>query len=321
MGARPLRLLRRRVIEEDRSHGRFREPGCLVTGAGGGLGRSHAMLLAGLGAAVVVNDLGGSVHGEGAGSSAADAVAAEIRAAGGVAIADYSSVGSPESGAAVVETALDEFGQVDVLVNNAGILRDRTFINLEPDDLHAVLEVHLRGAFYVTRPAFAHMKQRGYGRIVLTSSASGLFGNFGQSNHGAAKTGLVGLMNVLKLEGAKYDIHVNTIAPIAFTRMTENLLGELAQKFDPASVSPVVAYLASAECGHTGEVWSVGGGSVSRVFIGLTDGYFKHPEKEGPLTVSDVTANVGTIRSEDDYIVPFSSQDEFAKLGPRLLDT
>lgn len=298
----------------------FQDRVAIVTGAGGGLGRSHALLLAELGAAVVVNDLGGSVGGEGASESAADAVVGEIRDMGGVAVADYNSVDSDDGGTAIVQKALDEFGQLDVVVNNAGILRDSTLANLDADNLHAVLDVHLRGAFYVTRPAFTHMKQRGYGRIILTSSASGLFGNFGQSNYGAAKMGLVGLMNVLKLEGAKYDIRTNAIAPIAWTRMTEDLLGDMGEHFDPASVSPAVAYLASEECSHSGEVWSVGGGSVSRVFIGLADGYFKHPGKEGPLTVEDVVANVDLIRSEDGYIVPFSSQDEFAKLGPRLLD-
>ena len=291
----------------------------VITGAGGGLGRSYALLLAKLGAAVVVNDLGGSVHGEDADSSAADAVVEEIREAGGNAIADYSTVASPEGGAAIVEAGIEEFGQVDVLINNAGILRDKSFLKLEPDNIQAVLGVHLYGAFYVTRSAFAHMKEKRYGRVVLTSSASGLFGNFGQSNYAAAKMGLVGLMNVLKLEGAKHDILINTVAPIAGTRMTEDYLGEAAQKFDAASVAPAVAYLASSSCGHTGEIWSVGGGSVRRVFVGLSGGYFKHPGEEGPLTVEDVVANLDVIRREDDYSVPFSLQDELTGLIPRLL--
>ncbi len=298
----------------------FQDRVVIVTGAGGGLGRSHALLLAGLGAAVVVNDVGGSVHGEGASTSAADAVVEEIRAAGGMAVAEYSSVSTPAGGEAIVATALAEYGQLDVLVNNAGILRDKTFVNLEPEDAHAVLDVHLRGAFYVSRPAFAHMRERGYGRIIMTSSGSGVFGNFGQANYGAAKMGLVGLMNALKLEGSKYNIRVNTIAPIARTRMTEDLLGPVAEKFDPESVSPVVAYLASEECELNGEIWSAGAGSVSRVFVALTHGYFKHPDAEGPLSVDDVAAHVDEIRGEDGYVVPFSGQDEFAKLGPRLLD-
>jgi NAD(P)-dependent dehydrogenase (short-subunit alcohol dehydrogenase family) len=297
----------------------FAERVAIVTGAGGGLGREHALLLASRGAAVVVNDLGGDVHGEGASARAADAVVEEIRSAGGVAVADYASVSEPEAAAAIVQRAVDEFGRIDIVVNNAGILRDKSFVNLEWADLQAVLDVHLRGAFYVTRPAFAHMKEQGYGRIVVTSSGSGIMGNFGQSNYGAAKMGLVGLMNVLKIEGAKYGIKVNAVAPIARTRMTEDIFGDAVAHFDPRYVAPVVAYLASEECAVNGEVWSVGGGSVSRFFIGLTPGYFKHPDKEGVLTVEDVVKHIGDIRDEDGYIVPFSSQDEFAKLGPKLI--
>lgn len=297
----------------------FADRVAIVTGAGGGLGREHALLLASRGAAVVVNDLGGDVHGEGASASAADAVVEEIRSAGGVAVADYSSVSDPEAAAGIVQRAVDEFGRIDIVVNNAGILRDKSFINLEWADLQAVLDVHLRGAFYVTRPAFARMKEQGYGRVVMTSSGSGLMGNFGQSNYGAAKMGLVGLINVLKIEGAKYGIKVNAIAPIARTRMTEDIFGNAVAHFDPQHVAPVVAYLASEECAVNGEVWSVGGGSVSRFFIGLTPGYFKHPEKEGLLTIEDIVEHIGDIRDEDGYIVPFSSQDEFAKLGPKLI--
>ncbi len=205
------------------------------------------------------------------------------------------------------------------MINNAGILRDKSFAKMEWDDLDAVLDVHLRGAFYVTRPAFLHMKEQGYGRIVVTSSASGIMGNFGQANYGAAKMGLVGLMNVLKLEGAKYNIKANAVAPIARTRMTEDIFGEAIAHFDPEYVSPAVAYLVSEECAVNGEIWSVGGGSVSRFFIGLTEGYFKHPQRQGPLTVEDIVANLSEIRDEDGYIVPFSSQDEFAKLGPKLI--
>lgn len=295
----------------------FEDRVVIVTGAGGGLGREHALLLASRGAAVVVNDLGGSVAGEGASASAADAVVAEIEAAGGVAVAEYSSVAEPEGGAAVVQKAIDTFGRVDIVINNAGILRDKSFVNMEADLLRPVLDVHLLGAFYVTRPAFAHMKEQGYGRILFTSSGSGLMGNFGQSNYGAAKMGLIGLMNVLRIEGAKYGIKANAVAPIAHTRMTEGLFGGIVEMFSPSQVSPAVAYLVSEECKLTGEIWSVGGGSVSRFFIGLTDGYLKHPD-DGALTIEDIVANLDTIRDDSEYIVPFSSQDEFAKLGPRL---
>ena len=180
----------------------------IVTGAGGGLGRQHALLLASRGARVVVNDLGGSVSGVGADAGPAEAVASEIRSAGGEAVADGHSVSSPEGGEAVVQTALDMFGRVDIVVNNAGILRDKTFHNLTPDLLEPVLDVHLKGAFYVTRPAWIRMREQGYGRVVNTSSNSGILGNFGQSNYGAAKMGLVGFTRVLAAEGAKHNIRV-----------------------------------------------------------------------------------------------------------------
>ncbi len=295
----------------------FTDRVAIVTGAGGGLGREHAKLLASLGAAVVVNDLGGDVRGAGSGTSPANAVVDEIRAAGGAAVADHASVSVPEAAASIVERAVTEFGRIDVVVNNAGILRDRTFANLEWGDLDAVLDVHLKGAFYVTRPAFAHMKAQGYGRIVVTSSASGLLGNFGQTNYGAAKMGLIGLMQVLKLEAARYGITANAVAPIAHTRMTAELLGEGAPLFDPALVSPAVAYLASEACTLSGEVWSVGGGSVSRLFVGLTPGWFRHPD-HGPITVDDIAASVEAIRAEDGYLVPYSSGDEFTKLRKLL---
>ncbi|MDJ0954705.1 MAG: SDR family NAD(P)-dependent oxidoreductase [Acidimicrobiia bacterium] len=295
----------------------FEDRVAIVTGAGGGLGRQHALLLAARGAAVVVNDLGGDVTGEGASTTAADDVVAEIEAAGGVAVAEHSSVADPVGGEAIVNKALERFGRLDIVINNAGILRDKSFANLTPDLLHPVLDVHLGGAFYVSRPAFAHMKEQGYGRILFTTSGSGMMGNYGQANYAAAKMGMIGLMNVLKVEGAKYNIKVNAIAPIALTRMTEGLFGGLVDMFPPEQVSPAVAYLVSEECELTGEIWSIGGGSVSRFFIGLTQGYFKDPDG-GALTIEDVAAHVGEIRSETDYIVPFSSQDEFGKLGPML---
>jgi NAD(P)-dependent dehydrogenase (short-subunit alcohol dehydrogenase family) len=296
----------------------FQDRVAVVTGAGRGLGASHATLLASRGAAVVVNDPGVATDGSASDSRPADDVVAAIRDAGGAAVADYGSVSDPNDAEAMVQRAIDEYGRVDIVVNNAGILRDKAFHNLEWPDLDAVLDVHLRGAFYVTRPAFRHMREQGYGRIIVTSSNSGLLGNFGQANYGAAKMGLVGLMNVLALEGAKYDIKVNAIAPVARTRMTEELLGPLVEKLDPAFVSPVVAYLCSEACAVTGEVYSAAGGVVSRMFVGLTSGWFKHLERDGALTPEDVEAHLDAIRDEAGYTVPASNQDELQKIAPLL---
>jgi len=240
----------------------------VVTGAGGGLGRSHALLLASRGAKVVVNDLGGSRDGSGAGSAMADAVVDEIVAAGGEAVANYDSVATPEGGVAIVATALETFGRVDIIVNNAGILRDASFQKLEPDALDLVMKVHLYGAFHVSQAAWSHLREQNYGRIVSTASGSGLYGNFGQSNYSAAKMGVVGLTRTLAIEGAKYGITANAIAPIAASRMTEDVMPpQLLERILPEHVSPVVAYLASEACTETGRIYSVGGGYIARVAI------------------------------------------------------
>jgi NAD(P)-dependent dehydrogenase (short-subunit alcohol dehydrogenase family) len=279
----------------------------IVTGAGGGLGRQHALSLGLRGARVVVNDLGGSVSGEGADQGPAEAVAEEIRKAGGEAVSDGNSVSTPAGGEAIVQTALDAFGRIDIVVNNAGILRDKTFHNMTPDLLGPVIDVHLKGAFYVTRPAWIKMREQGYGRVVNTSSNSGIIGNFGQSNYGAAKMGLVGFTRVLAQEGAKHNIKVNAIAPVARTRMTEEVMGAAVEKLDPELVAPVVTFLAHEDCPVTGEVYSVGGGRVARFFIGMTTGYFKKD-----LTVEDVRDHLDQIRNEDGYTVPEKPTDEFA---------
>jgi NAD(P)-dependent dehydrogenase (short-subunit alcohol dehydrogenase family) len=277
----------------------------IVTGAGGGLGRSHALELARRGALVVVNDLGGSVDGTGSSESAAQKVVDEIKDAGGEAIPNFDSVSTPEGGESIVRGAVDAFGRIDIVINNAGILRDKSFHNLTADLVEPVIDVHLKGAFYVTRPAWVHMREQGYGRIVNTSSASGIFGNFGQANYGAAKMGLVGLARVLAQEGAKYNIKVNAIAPVAKTRMTEDLLGPAADMLEPGLVTPVVIYLAHEDCPVSGEVYSVGGGRVARVFIGETKGYTNKS-----LSAEDVREHFDQIRDEDGYAVPANNTEE-----------
>jgi NAD(P)-dependent dehydrogenase (short-subunit alcohol dehydrogenase family) len=245
---------------------------CVITGAGGGLGRSHALELARRGGRIVVNDLGGSLDGSGASSSAAQRVVDEIKEAGGEAVANYDSVATAEGGRAIIQAAVNAFGRVDVVVNNAGILRDKAFHKMDAAMIDAVIDVHLKGAFYVSQPAFALMREQGYGRIISTSSASGLFGNFGQANYGAAKAGLAGLTRVLAIEGAGRGIKVNAIAPVAATRMTENLLGDLASRVSPESVSPIVAYLAHQDCAVNGNIYSVAGGRVARIVAVETPG-------------------------------------------------
>ena len=281
----------------------------IITGSGGGLGREHALELARRGARVVINDLGGSVSGEGHEEGPAHKTAQEINDLGGEAVADTNSVATPEGGQAIVQTAVDAFGTVDIVINNAGILRDKTFHNMTPELLNPVIDVHLRGAFFVTQPAYVIMREKGYGRIVNTSSNSGILGNFGQSNYGAAKMGLVGFTRVLANEGRKHNIKANAIAPVAKTRMTEELLGAFGDALDPKLVTPVVAWLASADVDVTGEIYSVAGGVVSRFFIGLTPGFYK-----SDLTVEDVRDNWTQIRDEEGYIVPDGPNDELQKI-------
>jgi NAD(P)-dependent dehydrogenase (short-subunit alcohol dehydrogenase family) len=280
----------------------------VITGAGGGLGKTYALELARRGASVVVNDLGGSMDGTGGGSSMADTTVKEITEAGGKAVANYDSVATPEGGQAIVQTALDEFGKVDILINNAGILRDKSFLKLEPAHLEAVIDVHLKGAFFVSQPAFASMKENGYGRIVMTSSGAGVFGNFGQSNYGAAKMGLIGLMNVLAVEGAKHDIKVNSIAPIAKTRLTEQLLGPMADALDPKFVTPLVTYLCSDRCELTHEIFDVGGGRYARIFVGMGKGWVA-PKGTVPKA-EDIFDHIDVIRDQEGYTVPDSIADE-----------
>lgn len=241
----------------------------IVTGAGGGLGRSHALLLASRGAKVVVNDLGGSRDGTGAPSSEmANKVVEEIRSAGGEAVADAHGVDTYEGGEAIVKTALDAYGTVDIVIANAGILRDRAFHNITEEDWDKIYAVHVKGSFDVIQPAFRIMRQNNYGRIIVTTSNAGLYGNFGQANYSSAKTALLGFASTLELEGAKYNIKANVIAPVAASRLTEDVMPPpVLEKLKPEYVSPMVAYLCSEECQVSGQIFTAGGGYFGRAAI------------------------------------------------------
>ena len=266
----------------------------IVTGAGGGLGREHALLLAQEGAAIVVNDLGGARDGTGAGSAMADQVVDEIKLAGGEAVANYESVTSVEGGEKILKTALDAFDQVDILINNAGILRDKTLSKMEESEWDSVVAVHLKGTYCVTRPVFKHMKERGAGGVIVnTSSTSGLVGNFGQTNYGAAKAGIAGFTRCLALEGKKYNIRVWGLAPVAVTRMTEDLAGmgneESRAAMSPARVSPAVLYMVSdLSKDKTGRFLFAGGKRVAEIKIVMSDGLRKG---EGGISAQDIAQN------------------------------
>lgn len=263
-----------------------------VTGAGGGLGRAYALTLAREGASVVVNDLGGARDGTGAGHNMADHVVTEIREAGGRAVANYDSVATEGGAANIVKTALDEFGVIHGVVSNAGILRDGTFHKMTFENFDAVLKVHLYGGYNILRAAWPHFREQSFGRVVVATSTSGLFGNFGQTNYGAAKLGLVGMINTLALEGAKYGIKVNAVAPIAATRMTEDIMPpEVLAKLTPEFVAPVVAYLCTEELTDTAAVFVVGGGKVRRTALFQNDGV----NFENPPSVDEVAAEWATI--------------------------
>ncbi|MDR3417051.1 MAG: SDR family NAD(P)-dependent oxidoreductase, partial [Nevskia sp.] len=253
----------------------------IVTGAGNGLGRSHALLFGARGAKVVVNDLGGNIHGGGKSSAAADKVVEEIKALGGDAVANYDSV---EDGAKIVQTALDAFGTVDVVINNAGILRDMSFHKMSPEDWDLIQRVHLKGSFAVSHAAWPVMRDKGYGRIVMTTSAAGIYGNFGQANYSAAKLGILGLGNTLAIEGRSKNVHVNTIAPIAGSRLTETVLPpELIAALKPEFVSPLVGWLCHEDCKETGGLFEVGAGYIAKLRWERTRGHcFKLGRAFGP---------------------------------------
>jgi NAD(P)-dependent dehydrogenase (short-subunit alcohol dehydrogenase family) len=264
---------------------RFDDRVAIVTGAGNGLGRCHALGLAARGAKVLVNDAGGTVEGKGR-SAAAEKVVAEIEAAGGTAIADTTDVTDPAQVAAMVERAVEHWGRIDILVNNAGILRDKSFAKLTLEDFRAVIDVHVMGAFHTAKAVWERMRAQNYGRIVLTTSSSGLYGNFGQANYGTAKAALIGLMKVLDQEGRKYDIRVNILSPTAATRMTEALLPEEDRALlDPASVTPGLLYLVSDEA-PTGVMLCAGAGCFARAEVVETAGLYLPPDERNPETIA-----------------------------------
>ncbi|MFZ4552786.1 MAG: SDR family NAD(P)-dependent oxidoreductase [Aquabacterium sp.] len=287
------------------SHGDLRFDGrvAIVTGAGGGLGRSHALALAARGAKVVVNDLGGSRDGSGGSCAAADAVVAEIRAAGGVAMANGCSVTDPAGVQAMVEQVMAEWGRIDILVNNAGILRDKSFSKMSLDDFRLVVDVHLMGSVYTTKAVWDIMREQGYGRIVFTTSSSGLYGNFGQSNYGAAKMAVVGLMQTLSLEGEKNNIRVNCLAPTAATRMTEDLLpADLLNLLTPESVTPGLLALV-VEDAPTRAILCAGAGAFGAAHVTLTDGVVIQP---GADAAEQVVAQWDAIQDRAGEVVPGS---------------
>ncbi len=264
----------------------------VVTGAGGGLGRAHALLLAHEGASVVVNDLGGDRHGVGGGTSMADGVVSEIKAAGGNAVAHYGSVTRDEDAAGMVKAAVDSFGRLDILINNAGILRDKSFKKISDQEWDLVIDVHLRGTYLVTKHAWQHMIDQGEGgRIVMTSSTSGLIGNFGQTNYGAAKAGIAGFMRVLALEGMKYGITVNVLAPAALSRMTEDIMPdspELGDRLAPEKVSPTVVWLCTEEAAKvTGRQFCVSGNRTS-LLSWQVDVLAEKDALDAPWTVAEI---------------------------------
>lgn len=246
----------------------FENKVAIVTGAGAGIGKEYAVELARRGAGVVVNDLGGARDGSGASHLAADKVVEEIKTAGGQAVANYDSVATMEGGQNIVQTALDQFGTVDILINNAGILRDKSFLKMSEAEWDQVISVHLKGAFCVTQPAVKIMKEKNYGRVVFTSSTSGLYGNFGQTNYGAAKMGVVGIMNSLKIEVAKYNVMVNSIAPNALSRMTEDIFdANIGAKMRPQFNVPLVLYLCSEDNKASGMTFAMGAGWYGRTAV------------------------------------------------------
>jgi len=303
----------------------------IVTGAGGGLGRTFAMALAARGAAVVVNDLGGRFDGQGNSPGMADGVVEEIRTAGGTAVANYDSVATRAGGENIVQTALDNFGKVDIVINNAGHLRNAPFEDIDDDTLDSIIDVHLKGAVYVTQPAYKVMKQQGYGRVVFMSSAAAAFGNPQQAAYAAAKAGLVGIMNVLALEGSAHGIQCNALLPVATSRMEAAMdpaqlaaftaqyaaLGEkLGTTYLPEFVTPLVVYLASEACSSTRAIYSAALGRYARAFIGVSEGWAG--PRDNPVSAEVLAEHFQQISDISQFSVPESLSDEFAIIEQTL---
>ena len=296
----------------------------IVTGAGRGLGRLYALDLARRGAAVVVNDLGGSMHGSGADPGVADEVVAEIERAGGTAVASHDSVDSPQGGEAIVHTAVDRFGRLDAVVSNAGIFNSIPFEELSADDWRQMLSVHLDGGFYLSQPAYRVMKSQGYGRFVFVSSSGGMFGQPLEAHYAAAKAGLVGLTNVIAIEGAEHGILANTVLPFGFSRMVTETVGDpkaleetgFLKVIQPELVVPIVVFLASKACEFSHHNYSACAGRFARVFVGLGEGW--HAEPDSKPTADDVATHLSEISATDPYTVPMSIFEEVFAVCDRL---
>lgn len=288
----------------------------IVTGGGGSLGRAYCLLFASRGANVVVNDLGGSYTGEGASQSAADKVVEEIKAAGGNAIASYESVSEMDSAEKTIKAGVDAFGRVDILINNAGILRDKSFAKMEEDDWDKIMEVHMKGAFCMTKACWPHFREQSYGRVIMTASAAGIYGNFGQANYSAAKLGLFGMGQTLALEGKKYNINVNTIAPVARSRMTETVMPPpLLEKLRPEAVAPLVGWLCSEESKESGSLFEVGAGRFFKLGW-QRNGGFATANEDGVASLEELRDNWSDVTDMSDAKAVRSIQDstmEFMK--------
>ncbi len=300
----------------------FDEQVVIVTGAGRGLGRLYALDLAARGASVVVNDLGGTMHGHGADESVANQVVEEIEVAGGVAVASHDSVATPEGGHAIVQSALNTYGRLDAVVSNAGIFHTAPFDELEVDDWRRMLNVHVDGGFFLSQPAYRVMKAQGYGRFVFIASSAGLFGQPNSAHYAAAKAALVGLNNVIAIEGAEHGILANTMLPFGYSRMVTETIGELPEDseflhaIDPQWVVPIVTYLSSKACDVSHHNYSACAGRFARVFVGLAEGWLA--ERGKPPTAEDVAAHLAEVTATEPFTIPGSIFDEVAGIVSRL---